>query len=200
MTKEELLKIPRHSRIRYIGKNQTIIDTLTKEKKTRPMEQIVYYVSDYSTVSWGNTARGIVLRLHFNTFEKVDPAEWEVVDSKRMDLTRSREKRKVKYADKYIRKELNSFATAMIGMKNIKSTINYHLEGLPLADKLKVLTGLTDEQKLWFEALDLPEDALRAALREAVEKLVQPEEETELPQVAAPVGDAVSEVNNEAQV
>lgn len=195
MTREEFIKIPRHARVRYIGKDQTIIAQLTNAKKHDPMVQVAYYIYDYSSQSWAKE-RQLTLRTHTASFEKVVPEDWELVDSKRIDLTRSREKRKVNYADKKIKHELNSFATTFTNLQSIKTNINYHLDDLPVASKLKILTSLSEEQKLWFEALDLKPEELSAALKDAVSRLVTPEEPVapELPLIEDKVNDTPASI------
>lgn len=179
MTKEELLAVPRHSRVRYIGKDQTIITELQSRKKNKPLEQILTYVYDYEKNSWAKE-RGLSLSTYSGgSFENTVPEDWEVIDAKRMDLTRTREKRKVKYADRNVKSELDSFTSTLDRLQSIKSNIDYHLADLSVADKLKILTSLSDEQKLWFEALELPAAQLKEAVKKAVKDIVDADEPVE---------------------
>jgi hypothetical protein len=88
-------------------------------------------------------------------YENIVPADWIVVDAKRTDLTRNREKQAVKATDARVRRELGQFSDYFRKMKSVKSQIDIWLNDIPLASRFKILTSLTEEQKAWLELLDM---------------------------------------------
>jgi hypothetical protein len=183
MTKTEFLAVKEHSRIKYIGTDSGILNTLAQVSKTSMTKGVVVsYIHDYGSkaryASWGasrakDVPSHIVLQLYSGEdFECVKPEDWVVVDAKRTDLVRSREKRAVKATDGRVRKELEAFSESFRKMKDVKALIDEWLNDIPLTERFKILTALTDEQKAWLELLHMdPEEVITA-----IKKIAEAEE------------------------
>jgi len=172
MTKEELLKIPQHTRIYYKGTDAKVLEEIKKRGPASYDKKglVVLYVSDHSKGGW-NPEAGIVIRTWTTSHEQAVPEDWEVLDAKRLDLTRQREKRKVRYADRDVKKELDSFTETFQNMQYSKQRIDIFLKDIPLADKLRILTSLNDEQKAWFDLLALDPAVVIKSVRKLVDDL-----------------------------
>lgn len=183
MTKEEFLAVPSHSRVKYIGSDPDILAAMAKVSQTSMTKGVVVsYIHDYGNAprynGWGATktqilAAELTLRLYMGErFERIKPEDWVVVDAKRTDLARSREKRAVKATDGRVRKELEAFSDSFRKMKDVKIRIDEWLNDIPLADRFKILTTLTEEQKAWLELLSMdPEEVITA-----IKKIAEAEE------------------------
>lgn len=180
MIKKELLELKQHTRIKYIGANPEVIKQI-KERGPKSYEEkglVFLYASDYTTHSYSDyQKRGIVIRTWSTQFEQVDPADWAVLDARRTDLTRQRERRKVKYADRDVRRTLDSFTEVFQSMKDSKKRIDMYLQDIPLADKLKILTTLTPEQKAWFDLMALDSAVVIEEVKKLVDRLNEGEEQ-----------------------
>lgn len=155
MTKEELLALPRHSRVKYIGSDSAVQAKLDKNSKSHKTKGVVVVNTyDYSKSSYRSEDGLILNTWSAGYYEKVKPEDWEVVDSKRTDLARSREKRLVNRTDRWVKQELLKFSEYFKNMKHSKRFIDSQLNNLPLPDRLAILTGLTEEEKCWLDILD----------------------------------------------
>lgn len=162
-----MLALGRHSRIKYIGSDPSILSTL-QTSKSYAQKGVVF---TYAYESQWNPTDGIRLSTWKHRFNKVKPEEWEVVDAKRIDLVRQREKRKVKYADREVRERLDQFTKVFEKMKETKRQIDYLLEDIPLVGKLKILTTLTEEQQAWFDLLVVDKGVVIDAVKKMVKEL-----------------------------
>lgn len=179
MTREEFIALKSHTRIKYTGADATILASLAKESKTSMSKGLVVgYASDYgSTSGWGGSkAKNLTLRVWTGGyFENCVPEDWIVVDAKRTDLARSREKRLVKVTDARVRRELGQFSDSFRQMKAVKARIDEWLNDIPLSERFKILTTLTEEQKAWLELLHMnPEDVINAIKKIADEDPADP--------------------------
>jgi len=179
MTRDEFKALKSHTRVKYIGTDAAILASLAKESKTSMTKGIVVgYASDYGTTSgWGGSkAKNLTLRVWTGGyFENVVPEDWIVMDDKRKDLARSRETRKVKATDARVRRELGQFSDSFRQMKIVKGRIDEWLNDIPLAERFRILTTLTEEQKAWLELLHMnPEDVINAIKKIADEDPAEP--------------------------
>jgi hypothetical protein len=170
VTKEELIALKAHTRIKYIGIDPALVARFnTQGPKTALTKGVVLgYVSDYSSyTSYGSAkSRGIVMRTWAaGTFENVVPEDWIIVDDKRKDLVHARERRNVKNTDAFVRRELSKFTDEFRRMKDTKARIDTWLEGVPLADRFKILTTLTEEQKAWLQLVSMDSEEVITAIK-----------------------------------
>lgn len=174
MTEAELKALPQHSRIRYTGKDPLVLAQLKSRAPASYYTKglVLVYVTDYSTNTWGNTERGIVLTTWSSgRFDKTVAADWEVVDSRRVDLTRKRERKAYQRADQQVKAELNSFIKAITDLQYAKIHIDGYLNNLPLPSKFKILASLDEEQKIWFELLSLDSATVISTIKQVVKGL-----------------------------
>lgn len=179
MTKEEFKAIKEHTRIKYHGSDVAVLAQLSRETKTAQAKGLVVsYVRDYADVSsasaWSyyksDTSAGLTAVLWTGgRYEKVNPEDWSVVDAKRLDLTRNREKQAVKATDVRVRRELGQFSDYFRKMKAVKGQIDSWLNNIPLADRFKILTSLTEEQKAWLELLDMDPETVINQIKKIAE-------------------------------
>lgn len=178
MTKEELLAVKRHSRIKYIGMDPAVLEQIKQRgpatASTKGM--IADYISDYSTSRWGDDQKqGICIRTwNSGRFTNIKPEDWIIVDDRRVDLERSREKRQIKGVDKSVRSELSNFTKQFMDMKHTKQRIDKWLDGIPLTARLTILTTLTDEQKAWLQLISMDPEEVISMLKKIVD--ADPEE------------------------
>lgn len=178
MTKAELLALKAHTRIKYIGKDQTLIDRFNNQgPRTALSKGVVFgYCSDYSTSTYSSyKGRGIVLRMYASgSIDNVVPEDWVVVDINRKDLAHSRERRNVKKTDAWVRNELKKFSDDFRNLKATKERIDIWLSDIPLADRFKILTTLDEEQKAWLHLISMDSEELIVAIK----KIASDETET----------------------
>lgn len=176
MTKEELLAVKPHTRLKYIGTDVDILKRYNQSKTAAKKGIVVTYINDYSTNSWGKE-KGLQISTWSNGgFEKVKPEDWVVVDARRVDLERGREKRLVNITDRDVRKELDAFSSMFTKLQEAKKIIDVRLDRLPLAAKLTILTTFTEEQKMWFNLLDKDPVEVKNVLMKAFKDLEEAEE------------------------
>ncbi len=172
MTKEELLAVKRHCRIKYVGSDSDILEEIkaraSKAASTKGL--VVDYIRDHSNSSWGNEReQGLTIRTWDGIwFEQVKPEDWVVVDSRRVDLLRSREKRQVKNTDHWVRRELARFSEHFKNLKSSKERIDGWLDDIPLASRLKILTSLSDEEKAWLQLIAMNPEEILSSLKKIV--------------------------------
>lgn len=186
MTKEELLQIKRHGRIKYIGTDPAILADIAKgpaAAKTKGM--VVYRVTDYSTSGWNKEKEIVINTWSGIYFEKCKPEDWILVDNRRLDLTRTREKRAVQRTDRWVRSELSKFSEQFRSMKSTKTRIDSWLNEIPLAERLRILTTLSEEQQAWLQLVSMdPEEVISALKKIATEDPVETIVEAATPPVA----------------
>jgi hypothetical protein len=185
MTLEEFKAIKEHTRVKYIGKDPIVLKQVANESKTAQAKGLVVgYIYDYgapSKSSWGYGAsdktRGLAINLWSGgSYNNIVPEDWVVMDAKRTDLTRNREKQAVKSTDARVRRELGQFSDYFRKMKAVKGQIDTWLGDIPLASRFKILTSLTEEQKAWLELLDMDPEVVIQQIKKIAE--AEPEDTT----------------------
>lgn len=181
MTKEELLALKPHTRIRYIGTDVTILKLVNQSKTAAKKGMVITSVEDHTASSWASyKERGISLSTWSSgSFDKAKPEDWEVVDARRVDLERGREKRLVNLTDRDVRRELDAFSDMFSKLQDAKMSIDIRLNQLSLAAKLNILTTFTEEQKMWFSLLDRDPLQVKSVLLKAFKDLEEQEESSE---------------------
>lgn len=170
MTKEEFCNLSAHSRIKYIGSDEALKAVLVRHSSVALTKGVVVsWTVDKAKSSWSSEKeQGLVLYLYSGPLVKnIIPEDWIVVDAKRVDLARAREKRAVKATDSRVRRELNQFSESFRNMKNVKARIDEWLENVPFASRFQILASLTEEQKAWLDLLDLPPEEVIALIKKA---------------------------------
>lgn len=185
MTKEEFLKIKSHTRVKYAGTDPSILKRFSERgPKTALTKGVVFgWSSDYTGSAWGNPDRGIVMRIWSGgSFDNVNPADWVIVDSQRKDLEHNRERRHVRKTDVWVRRELSKFSSEFRAMKDTKERIDRWLNEVPLADRFKILTTLSEEQKVWLQLVSMdPEEVI-----ETIKKIANEDPADTAAEVAEP--------------
>jgi hypothetical protein len=187
VTKDELQKLKAHSRIKYIGSDQAVIQKLNQVGTYSKKGTIKYYSYDNSSSYSTAQSEGIVMGTTAGNFKNVNPEDWIVLDDRRTDLA-------IKYAERDVRERLDRF-TRMIGdLKNTQRYIDRDLTDIPLSDKLKILTTLSEEQRAWWELMSHPTDVVIAAIKKVAVELdeaeapVEKKEEVQEQATTAPSG------------
>ena len=114
--------------------------------------------------------RGITMRTWGNNFDKIVPEDWEIADAVRKDLHQQRRVRKVTYARRNVKKVLDDFGNALTQLQDKKKEVDRHLEDIPLEKKFKILTQLTEEQKMWLNFLEETPEDIKKMIKEHFDK------------------------------
>ncbi len=182
MTKEELLGLRNRERISYTGTDAAIITQLNKVKSYAKKGTVVSWcydtISYYNCYDTSNYYNSTDIRMYTSAgrFEHVVPEDWKIIDGRRVDLAIVRERRKVKYADRDVRRRLDQFTKTLKELKSIQTNIDYLLVDIPLNDKLKILTTLSEEQKAWYTLSQMEPDIVVSEIKKLVNKLEEEEE------------------------
>lgn len=164
MTKTEFLGLKEHLRIKYIGIDKEVISQLGahKNKAAEKKGYVVKYIFDDGDQAtkdhWGSSRGGKGVYLHVwngPTFYGIKPEDWELADDKRVDLQRSRERREIRMAKKIMNQQLNALVSGY-DFKYRKRKIDRALGDLPITAKFKLLADLTEEQRMWYQVMQLP--------------------------------------------
>ncbi len=170
MTRQEVVALKKHNRVKYIGSDPKVLEQLKKRAPKAALTKglVIDYVSDYSKSSYVDDQRRDLIIRTWNAgfYEKVVPADWVVLDARRTDLVRSREKRKVKYTDKYVRDQLDRFTKQFEDMQGTKDSIDNMLNDIPLSDRLRILTTLSEDQKAWLQLVSMDPKEVLGFLKE----------------------------------
>jgi len=178
VTSIEMLALPQHSRIKYIG---TDVAVLTQLKEQAPASYttkglVMVSVYDMTKSSWSKSEGIRISTWNSGYFNSVVPEDWIVLDAKRIDLTRKREDKAYTRADKNVKYELDSFTRKIGDLTYSKTRIDRELKNLPLANKFKILTSLSEDQKVWFDLLSLDAATVVACMKKVVKELTDAEE------------------------
>ena len=165
MTKEEFLAVKKHVRIKYIGKDETVIGLLEAEHNRSA--QLKGWVL---SMAWdGYNREGITLWLfHGPRLDGIKPEDWEVVDDKRIDLQRKRESRQSEHAREVVNEQLGNYISGYEFQRR-KRRIDRVIGALPLSARFALLADLTPEQKAWYQFIQKDPEDITAMIRKVID-------------------------------
>lgn len=170
MTKQELLGLKHHDRVRYIG-TRPLSEVFTHENyydKTQQVSNIPKTVATSKGVILASSPydeKGTITMYLYNSHvQKVDPAEWELLERRQWVEPELEYKRAKAYIPNLIedfQKKLKWF------LEDYQGRVDRKLEGIPLDKKMKVIMELSPEDKVWFGVITSAPDEAMKTLKES---------------------------------